>query len=438
MKDLFYQILNLYRKAFTGIPRKVWLLSLVMLVNRSGAMVVAFLSVYLISARNYDAMKAGYVMAAFGAGGVIGNYVGGLLNDRYGSWHIQFYSMIGAGVLNILLGQVSEFWALCGLAFSISVVADAFRPANRAAIAIYAPKEVLTQAYGLQRMAVNLGFSIGPALGGWLIFNYGYELMFWGDGLTFLAAAALYYLALPPDETARPLVPRSQVQGEVKSGVEAPLVQPSSAPASAPPAHTQAWLLAFVVANAFVMICFFQLFANFPVYLKEYGINEQAIGWLFTISGVVIVVLEMPLLYIAERRWKPIPVMLVGSALIAGSFLLLPASLGVGYLAVLAMVIMLTIGEIFYMPFTNTYVSTYAPLARRGEYLGLLSASYSAAFVLCPLLAFGIAAQYGYAAATFACCGFAFLGWLLLTRVNRLREKGEANRPSAHPQPFST
>lgn len=416
MLPLFLRVLSLYVKAFSGLPRKVWLLSLVMLVNRSGAMVVAFLSVYLISAKGFDPIKAGYVMAAFGAGGVVGNYVGGLLNDRYGSWHIQFYSMIGAGLLNILLGQVSEFWALCGLAFSISLVADAFRPANRAAIAIYAPKEVLTQAYGLQRMAVNLGFSIGPALGGYLIYNFGYELMFWGDGITFLLAAGVFYLALPPDETARPLVDRPKEQ----KMTNAMALDHNPAPAAAP-AHQQSWLLIFVVANALIMICFFQLFANFPVYLKEFGINEQAIGWLFTFSGVVIVALEMPLLYIAERRWKPIPIMLTGAALIAVSYLLLPPALEVGYLAVLAMVILLTIGEIFYMPFTNTYVSTYAPLARRGEYLGLLSASYSAAFVLCPLISFSVAEEYGYTAATFVCCACAGLGWLLLTRVNGLR-----------------
>lgn len=422
MKNFLSRIIQLYAKAFKGIPRKVWLLSLVMLVNRSGAMVVAFLSVYLINARGYGAMKAGYVMAAFGAGGVLGNYIGGLLNDRYGSWHIQFYSMIGAGILNILLGQVSEFWALCGLAFGISLVADAFRPANRAAIAIYAPKEVLTQAYGLQRMAVNLGFSIGPALGGWLIYNYGYQLMFWGDGLTFLIAAGIYYVALPPDETARPLVARPSGNNGSKTPLDSHLITPASAPAK--PAHKQTWLMAFVVANALIMICFFQLFASFAVYLKEFGIDERGIGWLFTISGVVIVVLEMPLIYVAERRWRPVPVMLIGSALICGSFLLLPFALSIGYLAVLGMVILLTVGEIFYMPFTNTYVSTHAPAARRGEYLGLLSASYSAAFVLCPLIAFRVAASYGYGAATFVCCGFALIGWLVLTQVNILREKG--------------
>ncbi len=418
MKTLFTRIVQLYVKAFTGLPLKVWLLALVLLVNRSGAMVVAFLSVYLIDQQGFAPISAGYVMAAFGAGGVLGNYFGGLLNDRFGSWHIQLYSMIGAGILNILLGQVTEFWALCLLAFSISLWADAFRPANRAAIAIYAPPELLTQAYGLQRMAVNLGFSIGPALGGYLIYNYGFELMFWGDGLTFLLAALVFYLALPPDETAKPLVARPNKKKAELTGV---LDVPPLAPAT-PPAHKQIWLLAFVVANTAIMICFFQLFSTFPVYLKESGFDERAIGWLFTISGVVIVAAEMPTLYVIERRFKPIPVMLTGGGLIIVSYLMLPALVSISFLALLFMVMVLTVGEILYMPFTNTYVAKHSPDARRGEYLGLLSASYSAAFVLTPLVGFGVAEHYGYGAATFACCGIAVVGWAVLSRVNILRE----------------
>lgn len=427
MTTFFTRIAQLYVKAFTGLPLKVWLLALVLLVNRSGAMVVAFLSVYLIDQQGFAPIKAGYVMAAFGAGGVLGNYFGGLLNDRFGSWHIQLYSMIGAGILNILLGQVTEFWALCLLAFSISLWADAFRPANRAAIAIYAPPERLTQAYGLQRMAVNLGFSIGPALGGYLIYNYGFELMFWGDGLTFLLAALVFYLALPPDETAKPLVARPDKKKVVLTNV---LDVPISAPASAP-ARKQFWLLAFVVANMAIMMCFFQLFSTFPVYLKESGFDERAIGWLFTISGIVIVAAEMPVLYAVERRFKPIPVMLTGSLLIIVSYLMLPALVSISFLALLFMVMVLTVGEILYMPFTNTYVAKHSPDARRGEYLGLLSASYSAAFVLTPLIGFGVAELYGYGAATFVCCGIALVGWLVLSRVNILRVAGGERLVSA-------
>lgn len=420
MRNFAHRVAQLYVNSFTGLPRRIWLLSLVMLVNRSGAMVVAFLSVYLIDQQGYAATKAGYVMAAFGAGGVLGNYFGGLLNDRFGSWHIQLYSMIGAGIFNILLGQVTDFWWLCAMAFCISLWADAFRPANRAAIAIYAPPEKLTQAFGLQRMAVNLGFSIGPALGGWLIYTYGFELMFWGDGLTFLLAALVFYLALPADETARPLVSKEERKIALSPN--------SSAPAAAP-AHQQAWLVVFVIANTCIMMCFFQLFSTFPVYLKENGFDERAIGWLFTLSGILIVATEMPILYATERRFTPISVMLVGSALLIFSYLLLPGLVTAGFMAVLLMILILTVGEILYMPFTNTFVAKHSPPARRGEYLGVLSASYSAAFVLTPLIGFGVAEHYGYGAATFVCCAIATAGWGALTQVPRIKERSRVVQP---------
>ncbi|MEM9928967.1 MAG: MFS transporter [Bacteroidota bacterium] len=416
IRQFLRKIFQLYAKSFTGLPRRVWLLSLVMLVNRSGAMVVAFLSVYLIDKQGYAPATAGYVMAAFGAGGILGNYCGGLLNDRFGSWHIQLFSMIGAGILNILLGQMTEFWSLCLLAFLISLWADAFRPANRAALAIYAPKERLTQAFGLQRMAVNLGFSIGPALGGYLIYTYGFELMFWADGLTFLLAALVFYISLPADETAKPLVARAK-EDNTLTGNAAP-----NTIAKAPPAHKQAWLLAFILANMGIILLFFQLFSTFPVYLKEAGFDERAIGWLFTISGILIVGTEMPILYLAERRFRPIPTMLVGAGLIIVAYFILPWVVSLSYLPLVMMILLLTMGEILYMPFTNTYVTRYAPPARRGEYLGLLSASYSAAFVLGPLVGFGIAEYYGYGISTLVCCAIAALGWLVLSRVNIIRE----------------
>ncbi|MTB53611.1 MFS transporter [Lewinella sp. W8] len=424
------RLIQLYFKSYNGLPFKVWMIALVLLVNRSGAMVVAFLSVYLINAQGFNPIKAGYVMMFFGAGGIVGNYVGGILNDRFGSWHLMFFSMIGSGILYILLGQTTDFWLLCLLAFMISVVADAFRPASRAAITYYAPREKLTQAFGLQRMAVNLGFSVGPALGGFLIGNYGYELLFWGDGLTCLLAAAVFYLVLPPDETTRPLVARP---GRTPANTAELL---DAAPAATPttPALKQSWMILFGIANMAIILCFFQFFSTVPVYLKEVGYSEQQVGYLITLSGLIIVLVEMPLLYLTEPRFRPVTVMLLGTALIILAYLILPTT-AVAWLPLAFMIAILTLGEILYMPFTSSYVSHHAPRARLGEYQGVLSASYSAAFVLGPFIGFGVAEHYGYEAAFYVCSGVALLGWLLLTRVDGLREK--VNLRSGRPLPSS-
>ena len=402
---------RLYARSFSGLPRKVWLLSFVMLVNRSGAMVIAFLSVYLVNSMGYSATAAGWVMGCFGAGGIVGNYVGGLLNDRYGSWHIMFFSLIVAGCLHILLGQITDFYPLCILVFLTSMVGDAFRPANRAAIAVYAAEENLTQSYGLQRLAANLGFSIGPAVGGLLIYYYGYESLFWADGVTFLLAAGLFATSIPPDETSRPLVstapapsPNEKVLAETRNGLRQP------------------WLLRMILANACIITCFFQIFSTVPVYLTQSGFSEGQFGLLLTVSGVTIVLIEMPMVYLADRRYRPLYVMLAGTLLILSGYLLLPAAVLTGYGLLLVWILLITFGEILFMPFTSTYVAKHAPPARRGEYLGLLSASFSLAFVLTPVIGFQLAEYFGYAVSIYGVSAIGIIGFLLLLTVDRSRE----------------
>ncbi len=57
--------IQLYRNAYSGISKPVWWLSFVMLVNRSGTMVIPFLTVYLTQ-KGYTLTEAGIVMACFG------------------------------------------------------------------------------------------------------------------------------------------------------------------------------------------------------------------------------------------------------------------------------------------------------------------------------------------------------------------------------------
>ena len=374
-------------------------------------MVVAFLSVYLVNSMDYSATEAGWVMGFFGAGGIVGNYVGGILNDRFGSWHIMFFSLIVAGFLHIAIGQVTAFWPLCILVFFTSLVADAFRPANRAAIAVYTADEHLTQAYGLQRLAANLGFAVGPALGGFLIAIYGYESLFWADGITFLLAAALFIITIPPDETARPLEDLS------------PASSPSErALAETRPGLRQPWLVRMVLANACVITCFFQFFSTVPVHLTQNGYTEGEFGLLLTISGVTIVLIEMPLVYLADRRLRPLHVMLAGTALILVGYLMLPVAVVTGYALLVVWILLITLGEILFMPFTSTYVAKHAPPTRRGEYLGLLSASFSLAFVVTPVIGFQLAEYVGYAASIYVVSAIGILGFWLLVTCERARE----------------
>src|ERR1043165_711585 len=96
--------------------------------------------------------------------------------------------------------MVKSYPLICLVTFLLSMGNDAFRPANSTAIAQYSKEENRTRSYSLNRLAINLGWAIGGALGG-ILASINYHLLFWTDGLTNIAAALLlkYFLSPVPD-----------------------------------------------------------------------------------------------------------------------------------------------------------------------------------------------------------------------------------------------
>ena len=66
---------NLYRNAYTGLTRRMWLLAIVMLINRSGTMVLAFMTLY-INHIGFSTELAGLVVGVYGTGSLIGAFIG--------------------------------------------------------------------------------------------------------------------------------------------------------------------------------------------------------------------------------------------------------------------------------------------------------------------------------------------------------------------------
>ena len=81
---MLHRALNIYVKSFSGLSRDIWLLAAVMLINRAGTMVIPFMTVYLTQSLGFTLPQAGLVMTCFGAGSVLGAYLGGQFTDRFG------------------------------------------------------------------------------------------------------------------------------------------------------------------------------------------------------------------------------------------------------------------------------------------------------------------------------------------------------------------
>lgn len=357
---------SLYRDAYKGLSNYTWLLSCVMLVNRSGTMVIPFMTIYLTRpAMGYSIGQAGLVMSVFGLGAIFGGFMGGRLTDRFGFYPVQLVTLTGGGILFILLGQVRSLPLICLSTFLLSLVNEAFRPANSTAIAHYSKEENRTRSYSLNRLAINLGWAIGGAIGG-ILASINYHLLFWVDGLTNIAAALLlrYFLSPAPN-------------GIVHDNKENNTLGSRSA-------YSDRNYLFFIVLVILFAVCFFQLSATLPVYYKRVlRLPEYIIGFLMALNGLIIVVVEMVLVFRMEGKRENLHYIFLGAAWVGLSYLFLNIFPATALIAVFSMIV-LTFGEIFAMPFMNSFWISRTKAGNRGQYAGLYAIAWSTAQVIGP------------------------------------------------------
>jgi predicted MFS family arabinose efflux permease len=368
--------ISLYQNAYSGLSRSTWLLSLVMLVNRSGTMVLPFMTIYLTST-GYSIGQAGLVMGIFGFGAVCGGFIGGRLTDRFGFQQVQWMTLTGGGLLFMVLGQMKSYPLICICTFLLSLVNEAFRPANSTAIAHYSKDENRTRSYSLNRLAVNLGWAVGGAIGG-ILASINYHLLFWVDGFTNLAAVLLLRWFLPMGGSATPVHPAE--------GSKITVLSP----------YKDTLYLRFI---AYVIVFgsgFFQLFSTLPVYYKKaLHMPEYMIGLLMTLNGLLITVVEMVLVFKLEGKKENLVYIFYGVCMVGLSYVLLnilPLSIGTAFFCM----ILTTMGEMSSMPFMSSYMIGRTSLTNRGQYAGLYTIAWSVAQVIGPIGGSQVAEHAGF------------------------------------------
>ena len=389
-----------YRNAYTGLSRETWLLSVVMLINRSGTMVMPFMSLYLTSNKmNYTVGKAGLVYGLFGAGAFSGAWLGGKLTDRIGFYPVQLITLLGGGILFMVLGQMTTFPLICAFSFILSFVNEAFRPANSTAIAFYSKTENRTRSYSLNRLAINLGFAVGSALGG-IIAKYSYEWLFWVDGITNIVAAGLMWFFLKPVHYK-------------PSHKEKSVASPKDS------VYRDTTYIWFIVLVSMFAVCFFQLFTNLSVYYKlRLHFTEPFIGLLMAVNGTMIVAIEMVLIYKLEGKKRGTYYITLGVLLTGLSFLMLNL-FQMDHALAFVLVFIITMGEITTMPFMNNFWTNRAKSHNRGQYAALYTMGWSAAQTLGPMAGAQVAEHAGFNWLWWGISGLSFLTAFGFFRLHR-------------------
>lgn len=366
--------------SFSGIPRGVWLLAVVNLINRCGSMVLIFLSVYLTKHLGFDIRDAGYVMTCFGLGAISGMWLGGWATDRFGYYPIQLVSLILNGIMLLVLLLVSSFWWMSITVFILSLVSEIFRPANQVAIGYYSTPENRTRSVSLLRMAFNLGFTISPALGGILAGELGWHWLFWADGITCIAAAFALRFFLKPGKVVNNTAHNT----------------PENNMGSASPYKNRPFL-AFTLLTFVGAVVFMQIVWTVPIYFKDvFHWGESQIGLAMALNGAIVFLVEMPLIFFVEGRRSVLSFVRIGLILYILSYLSFFLPLGTVGAAILYM-FFISLGEIMVMPFSSNFAYAKAEEQKsKGQYMAMYGIAYSLANIIAPLLGTQIIAAWGY------------------------------------------
>ena len=388
--------MNLW-KSLRGLPKAVWVLSGALLVNRAGSMILPFLVLYATRERGFSPEQAGLVVTSFGLGTMLASPLAGRLADRFSPLAIMQTSLVAGGVAAIALPAAQSFATLAVGIFVWAVLSESYRAPGLAIIGEITPAEQRKPAFALVRLAVNLGLSIGPVVGG-LLAERSFPALFVVDGTTsVLAGVVLIALAKRMELPAR--IARAVAAGAPP--VRAALRDPR--------------YVYFLVAMIPVLAVFFQSFGGMALYVvRDMGVSTSVYGLLLAINTVLIVLLDLPI-NAATVAWPHRRALLIGSALVGIGFGGLAFARNVP--AVAATVVVWTFGEIFLFSPLNALATELAPPARRGEYMGLFQMAFSASFLAGPALGVFVLERFGPGALWGGCLVVALFSGALLARV---------------------
>ncbi len=354
------RLIHNYANTFKGLSKEVWWLALVTFINRAGTMVIPFLSLYLKEDLKFTLSNVGSIMVCFGLGSILGSWLGGKLTDRIGYYKVMVRSLVSTGILFITLQFLNTFYTLCLGIFLVMLVADMFRPAMFVALSAYSKVENKTRSVTLIRLAINLGFSAGPAVGGLIITSLGYGGLFWVDGITCLLATLVMVLVLNPR--------KSKEQDDIV------VKNPDSA------YYDKAFVI-FLISMFLFGVIFLQYFSTMPIYYREkHFLSELEIGLLLGANGFLIFLLEMPLIkWLEGTHLSKVVLVKIGLVLTTLSFLILNFTTWSGILIV--GMFLMTVGEMIAFPFSNAFALERAKKGNQGEYMALYSIAFSLAHI---------------------------------------------------------
>lgn len=391
-------LLKNYFKNFSQFSVEVKILAITTFINRLGAMVVPFLSKYMLEELHFSYSQIGWVMVFFGVGSFLGTWISGKLSDKIGFYKVMVFSLFTSGLIFILLQFLTTFYSFCFGVLLLTTVSDMYRPAMLVSLDTYAGKKERTKALSLVRSSVNLGFMFGPLIGGVIITLLDYTFLFYIDGLTCILSILLFSIYVKEKKLPYKLNTFKHLKEENSVFGDKPF-------------------LIHLVVTLITGILFFQMFTTLSLYYKEvFNFSSIESGLFLALNGVLILLFELSIVgYVESKNINKLLVVSYGVLAMAASYLFLLIEHSVP--ALIAMMVFMTIGIMFTFPFANSFVKKRSLKKQEGKFMAVFTMSYSIAHILSTKSGMTIIADYGYKANWIFLTCLGFLGFILAYRL---------------------
>jgi MFS family permease len=397
-------------------PRPVRLLLAGTLVNKLGTFVVPYLTLVLLRDLHMAEREAGYLIFAYGAGSLVSILVGGVLTDRLGRRRTLLLSLIGSGVLALVMGLLPSPRLFVPLLVAFGFIADLYRPAASAMIGDLLPSSQRASGFAGLRMVVNLGWAAGTALGG-VLADRDWRLLFLGDGATTLAYGVLVYFTIPETRPA-PALP-------VEAVAAAPAAARVHSRRGSSPFGDFVFLESVSITFLFTLIFCSNLVVLPLTVTQSAGYPAVVFGALAAVNGGMITLFELSLVE-RLKRFRRLRLAALGYALVGLGFGMIGLVMHWGFF--LLAVVIFTLGEILSAPQQMAFIADWAPPESRGRYLSLYQATWSIAFAVNPMLTLPLHAALGERAFWGLAPLVALPGVVALLRLDRTADRPERLR----------
>lgn len=383
--------LRAFREIRRDYPPLVLVLASGDLVASFGfSLIFPFLTLYLTQRLGATAGQAGLVLAGYSVCSIASGTAGGWLADRVGRRAVMVSSIsVTAGIV-VVMGQASNLMQIGALTVVLGLVDPAFIPAARAAIADVVAEGRRPRAYSLLAVASAVGWIAGPSVGAGLA-AFGYPLLFTvaGSLIGVYALIAVRWLpeTLPGRASARHGPPGEPVLPPPGT-VLVPAADDVVASAIRPGINPRLLFAAFLPITMVVHAATFQWVAILPIHAaRSLGVPVTQWGLLFSLNGIMIVLLQLRLTAFAERFPKPLVMAAATLCYAAGSLAtVLLARPGDAVFGLGSTIVLVTLGEILLFPIEPAFVSDLSPVHQRGRYQGIALAAQGLGSALGPPL----------------------------------------------------